>query len=96
MDLLRCIKVTVFDRIVILPPRPGACPICAARHKENQPHNPESLYYQVRFRQKHRRFPTWADAMAHCSEGIQKIWIDGLAERGVIVEIPPHNGASDG
>lgn len=44
--------------------------------------------YQMRFRQKHGRFPTWADAMAHCDAHVKKMWIDALAERGVIVENP--------
>lgn len=84
------IKVTEipFEKVMILPPKPGTCPVCAVGHKANQPHNPESLYYQMKFRQQHGRFPTWADAMAHCEEHIRKMWIDALAERGVIVELP--------
>ena len=42
----------------------------------------------MKFRQKNGRFPTWADAMAHCEKHVKKIWIDSLAEHGVIVELP--------
>lgn len=77
-----------FEQVKILPPKPGTCPICAVKHRPEQPHNPQSLYYQMKFRQQHGRFPTWADAMAHCEEYIKKMWVDALAERGVIVELP--------
>lgn len=77
-----------FESMLILPPKPGVCPVCAVKHKQDQPHNPDSLYYQMKFRQQHGRFPTWWDAMAHCEKGVQKLWIDALAERGVIVELP--------
>lgn len=91
------VKEIPFDKVSILPPKPGVCSICAVDHKPNQPHNPESLYYQMKFRQQNGRFPTWADAMAHCEPHIQKMWIDALAERGVIVEMPENtaNGASE-
>lgn len=82
------------EDVKILPPKPGVCQICAVKHKPDQPHNRDSLYYQMKFHQKHGRFPTWWDAMAHCEKYIQKIWIDALAERGVIVELPEE--AADG
>lgn len=86
-----------FENVMILPPKPGVCQICAVDHKPDQPHNRDSLYYQMKFRQKNGRFPTWADAMAHCEEHVKKIWIDALAERGVIVELPEDaaNGESE-
>lgn len=48
--------------IKVLPPRPCACRICAAQHRPEEPHELESLYYQVMFYRKHRRFPTEQDA----------------------------------
>lgn len=83
------------DYITLLPPKPGTCPTCAAYHKPDQPHNRDSLYYQMKFRRKYGRYPTWADAMAHCEKYIQKIWIDNLAERGVIVELPEETADGD-
>ena len=82
------IKEIPFESVVILPPKPGVCPICAVDHEPDQPHNHDSLYYQMKFRQQHGRFPTWADAMAHCDEHVKQLWIAALAERGVSVTMP--------
>ncbi len=82
------IKEIPFESVVILPPKPGVCPICAVDHEPDQPHNRDSLYYQMKFRQQHGRFPTWADAMAHCDEHVKQLWIAALAERGVSVTMP--------
>lgn len=81
-----------FENILILPPKPGVCQICAVAHDPKMPHNRDSLYYQVRFHHQHRRFPTWWDAMSHCDDHVKKIWMDTLAEYGVIV-IPPDEKA---
>lgn len=58
----------------IFPPLRGACPKCGAYHPPEQPHNRESLYYQMRFRQRYGRFPTWEDAIAHCSDAVKAEW----------------------
>ena len=79
---------SMFDDMMILPPKPGACNVCASFHQPGDPHNRDSLYYQMKFRQKNGRFPTWADAMAHCDEHVKKAWIEALAARGVTVERP--------
>lgn len=72
-----------FDAFRILPPRPDVCQVCAANHDPDWPHNRDSLYYQMTFYQKHKRFPTWADAMAHCPEELQAAWRENLAARGI-------------
>lgn len=56
------------EEIRVVPLMPGACPVCATKHKKNAPHDRDSLYYQSRFYRKYRRIPTWEDAMAHCDE----------------------------
>ena len=56
------------EEIRVVPLMPGACPVCATKHKKNAPHDKDSLYYQSRFYRTHRRFPTWEDAMTHCDE----------------------------
>ena len=76
-------KVIGFEDVMLLPPKPGTCPECAAEHDKAMPHNRDSLYYQMRFRQKNGRFPTWGDAMAHCSEIVKGYWRSELAARGV-------------
>jgi len=71
------------DQVTILPPMPGACPVCAAEHDPAWPHNRDSLYYQMHFYQKHGRFPTWADAMAHCGPEMKDAWRAELLKKGV-------------
>ncbi len=80
-------------QFILLPPKAGTCQECATAHDPRQPHNQQSLYYQYRFYSKHGRWPTWRDAMAHCTEEIKTLWIDALEERGVIV--PPEDPVSN-
>lgn len=61
------------------------CQECAVKHDPEMPHNQQSLYYQYKFYAKHGRWPTWADAMAHCSEGVREYWKLALRERGIEV-----------
>ena len=74
------------EEIKIKPPGPRACRICAARHAPDQPHDRDSLYYQNWFRKRHKRFPTWNDAMAHCTDEEKAAFIAELAKRGIFVE----------
>lgn len=59
---------------VLLPPAPGKCQECAVAHDPGQPHNQQSLYYQMRFHAEHGRYPTWSDAMTHCSAEVRELW----------------------
>ena len=68
---------------MILPPPAGKCQECAVDHKPEEPHNRDSLYYQMAFRQKHGRWPTWADATAHCSEAGKRAIKELLEAQGV-------------
>jgi hypothetical protein len=65
----------------LLPPKPGTCPACAVAHKATEPHNAQSLYYQYRFYGLRGRWPTWADAVAHCSPQTRALWERALRER---------------
>ncbi len=58
----------------LLPTAPGTCPECAVKHEPKQPHNAESLHYQYYFYGQHGRWPTWDDALAHCSEQVKAWW----------------------
>ena len=60
----------------------GTCPECAVRHDPAQPHNRDSLVYQYKFYDRHGRWPTWEDAMAHCTDEIKEYWKQALRERG--------------
>lgn len=66
---------------------PGTCSECAVEHEPEQPHNRQSLTYQYKFYAEHGRWPTWADAMAHCPEHIKQYWITELGKRGVTVKL---------
>lgn len=70
----------------MLPPAPDVCQECATNHDPRQPHNQQSLYYQYYFYADHERWPTWKDAMAHCTEEVKAKWIVSLAAHGVKVE----------
>lgn len=63
----------------------GTCTECAVKHDPEQPHNRDSLTYQYKFYDQHGRWPTWADAMAHCPEEVKEVWTQVLRERGVKV-----------
>lgn len=69
----------------LLPAAPGRCSECASEHPPEQPHNRDSLFYQIKFHQEHGRYPTWNDAMRHCTEEMQRAWRKGLWEIGIDV-----------
>ena len=64
----------------MLPPKPGVCQQCATDHKPELPHNQQSLYWQYYFYADHDRWPTWKDAMAHCTPEMQALWRAKLKE----------------
>ena len=76
-----------FESVMITPPRPGVCQICAVKHEAEFPHNLNSLYYQMKFRQEHGRAPTWRDAAGHCTEEMKRWFADEYAKRGLIIDI---------
>lgn len=55
------------NKMVLMKPHPDACQVCAREHEAHLPHDQQSLYYRMTFHAQHGRYPTWADAMAHCS-----------------------------
>lgn len=63
----------------------GCCSQCWAEHEPEVPHNRDSLQYQYRFYAEHDRWPTWADAMAHCTPDVKRLWVQALARHGVQV-----------
>lgn len=69
----------------LLAPRPDRCQTCASDHEPEEPHNQRSLFYQYSFLADHDRWPTWGDAMAHCSPGMREMWIVELRRMGVKV-----------
>lgn len=78
------------DKLTLLKPHPDVCQLCAADHKPDEPHNPESLYWQVANRSEGKPPPTWEEAMAHCSTMTQDMWKEALADYGFVC--PECNG----
>jgi hypothetical protein len=60
--------------LVMLPGPPGTCEWCHVEHAPGQPHNKDSLAYQMKFHAVHGRWPTWTDAMAHCDYDVRLRW----------------------
>lgn len=75
-----------YGEIKLIPPGPGHCPVCAGTHEKDMPHDRDSLYYQFRFRRKYKRFPTWEDAMSHCSEPTKERYREYLKKKGIAPE----------
>jgi hypothetical protein len=57
-------------------------------HETHDPHNQQSLYYQMWFSAKYQRCPTWADAIAHCLPWVQDLWKKHLMELNAWSEPP--------
>jgi len=70
----------------LLPAKPGTCLECAVEHDLAHPHNQQSLYYQYHFYADNGRWPTWGDAMAHCTDEMKAFWVEELAKHGIVVD----------
>ena len=73
------------EGFTLLPAKPGTCQECAVDHDPSYPHNQQSLYYQYHFYAENQRWPTWEDAMAHCSDDMKTVWKDELRKEGVAI-----------
>lgn len=62
----------------MLPGPKGTCEWCHVKHEPAQPHNQQSLSYQMKFHAINGRYPTWTDAMKHCDPDTQAQWRKGL------------------
>lgn len=71
--------------MTLLPPKPCVCQLCAVDHHPSAPHDQTSLHYRKWFYEHNRRLPTWADAMAHCSDNTKEDWTEALKTRGIEV-----------
>ena len=72
--ILRRILEDVYEMELLGKVPEGTCTECATKHKTDQPHNRDSLYYQYNDYNKHGRWPTWKDA-----------WKQKLKEHGIEV-----------
>lgn len=67
---------------MFIPPPPDACQECAVKHSPEQPHNRDSIFYQMKFQAAHGRPPQWSDAVAHCTSEVQAFWKEELEKIG--------------
>ena len=70
----------------LMPAKPGTCPECATAHDPKRPHDRGSLYYRYHFYNEHGRWPTWEDAMAHCTDEVRRAWTEALKEYGIDIK----------
>ncbi len=66
----------------LIPPPPDVCQECAVDHEPEAPHNAQSMHYQYSFYADHNRWPTWKDAIAHCSDEARAVIEKMLREQG--------------
>lgn len=66
----------------LLPPAADHCQQCAKKHDPALPHDQQSLFWQYWFYRsvKGERWPTWDDAMAHCTPEVREGWKAALAQ----------------
>lgn len=81
-----------FQKLELLSPAKDCCQECAVKHDPKQPHNAQSLYYAFKFNLSNGRSPTWADAMAHCSEEVKAHWIRYLEALEIDINSPNKTG----
>ncbi len=65
-----------------LPETAERCDVCKSIHLPRHPHNAQSLFYIESFREQHGRYPTWADAVAHCEDRVRALWEQKLKASG--------------
>ena len=78
-----------FGMMLLPKTKPGTCPMCGRVHEDDWPHDRDSLCYQYKFYDEHGRWPSWADAMAHCPEAVKTYWKAQLSARGIPLEESP-------
>lgn len=69
--------------MTLMPAKPGLCPKCDRKHEDGWPHDRDSLLFQYTFYDEHGYFPSWADALEGCSEGVKAYWTEQLTACGI-------------
>lgn len=77
----------------MMPPAADKCQVCAVDHEPHLFHDCRSLFYQYAFYGRQRRWPTWADAAAHCEPLIVDALKDVLNSNGLQWSEPPEGVA---
>jgi hypothetical protein len=58
----------------LLPPAADACQECAVKHGPDEPHDPQSLFWQTKRNLEGLPPATWEDALAHCPPEVKEAW----------------------
>jgi len=78
-------QIDLVNEGTLLPCAPDVCQECAVKHDPEMPHDQQSLYYQYKFYQENGHWPTWQDALSHCTPEIQDAWNQALSEEGIMI-----------
>lgn len=73
--------------LALLKGKEGTCAECAVAHPPDLPHDQQSLHWQYRFKEQHGRWPTWHDAMRHCTAEMKDHWLQELSTAGVALGV---------
>lgn len=80
-------KLAPIDKMLFLS-SPGRCEACGREHEPAHPHDMDSQSYARWFYAQHCRFPTWADAMAHCPDHEKEAWTWALKALEIDLNTP--------
>src|SRR5262245_7703561 len=80
------VQKTETGTAMLLPAPEGTCEECARAHDPSMPHDAQSMLYQMRFKAKRGRWPTWKDALEHCPPEMKAAWEAELKKRGAWTE----------
>lgn len=58
----------------LLPLLGDTCQECGTKHTPEEPHNPQSLYWQTKRNLEGLPVATWEDALSHCPPEIKTAW----------------------
>ena len=74
-EVQKAIKRAATERSMeLLPPDEDKCQECAGDHLPEEPHNPQSLYWQTKRSLAGLPVGTWEDALAHCPPHVKEAW----------------------
>lgn len=72
----------------LMPPDPRLCQVCAREHTPEEPHDPTTMYAEMRARMRGEPVPSWRSAMEHCAPDVQARWTAELSRRGFDLDAP--------
>lgn len=77
---------TQVGTMMLMPARAGTCEHCAVIHPKEAPHDATSMFFKYKFYNENGQWPTWSDAMSHCTEEVKQLWTQVLKSKGIDVD----------